>query len=220
MRSFYQEILDQLHIAEQQRDISTKFLCRLCLSMIDDANHFYLNRCCQKFTICVKCMEKFKWSQIDEEDSICPNVECLKEYRCIACINVGEERCRHFDDFFIPDNILLQEYDKMVMEQKVFPELYKRNKIRIGLVPSESIAQRFKTLTLPDYEFSIDSCISRVEMSKDSNSKLKEQILIIELAKPFYFTRVLFQLLHNGFYRKPEVWMVFERPQNIALRAS
>ena len=96
----------------------------------------------------------------EDENSICPNIECVKEYRCMACINGNEQSCRHFEDFFIPDNILLQEYDKMVMELKVFPELYKRNKVRIGMVPAESIAQRFRTLTLPDYEFSVDSCIS------------------------------------------------------------
>ena len=88
------------------------------------------------------------------------------------------------------------------------------------MVPAESIAQRFRTLTFPDYEFFVNSCVSGLKMEADGNSKLKEQILTVELTKPYYFTRVLLQLLHNGFYCKPGVWMIFERPQNIALRAS
>ena len=61
-------------------------------------------------------MGKFKKTPWDSGQSICPNIECLKEYRCMACVQNNEESCRHIEDFFIPDNILLQEYDKMVME--------------------------------------------------------------------------------------------------------
>ena len=81
----FKDIQEQFFKLETENDSNFQkiapFLCSLCMSMIDDQNEFYLNRCCQSFNICRPCMLLQK-SRIEENklSQLCPFMDCSKNY--------------------------------------------------------------------------------------------------------------------------------------------
>jgi hypothetical protein len=100
----------------------------------------------------------------------CPNPECDEEYElCAECKQTyGQcgsgaaahlrrqniiQNCHHFETSLIPDTYRLKAFIQDVDKRVIFENEVKKDKIRIGMVPSRLIVDYLINKIFCDYEF-------------------------------------------------------------------
>lgn len=176
------------------------FLCRLCLALIDHSvreGRLLFNKCCPGFRICGTCLEtrKVAYAKGSKPVKACPNPDCKN-----PAFSVFSEK------IYLEDKFLSSKYIILKNQHRVPDFRFKHDQLVIGFIPNGLVTQYFTNIFFDQFEFNWlknQDCketknfeaISQVELVTDSYGLLGEKQLIIRLQKPFFFTRVLLQLL-------------------------
>lgn len=108
----------------------------------------------------------------------------------------GLNKCNHQSKFWIKYLALYDEYREEVEKQNLVPERYKKHKIRIGMIPGILIDKYFTQRYLMTFNFYLNGHVVKdVTLVPDTNSKLGEKILEIQVNEPYNYTTALYQLL-------------------------
>jgi len=191
-----------------------KFLCSLCLSMVDEKNQFYANKCCGGVLICHQCFTS-RAGEFKHIPQFCPNYECPRKgqaWACNACRNSAEaRRCTHEKTFFIRSQPILDLLSAAInnttagggAEPSFDLESLKKDAITICNIPSNLILPYFKNKYFQPLEFWKEGGgeISHMTLEAETSPTemihpvIKTKTLKIWLKSPYNYTRIVFQLL-------------------------
>ncbi|CDW89034.1 UNKNOWN [Stylonychia lemnae] len=150
----------------------TPFLCPKCYASYCPDNNMPVGLACCSRSICQNCVSKINL-QMDQ----CP--QCHQQ--------IGKVNNNNFQ--------LIDGLQKLVDQNKPPREIIYKKLFSIGFIPNTLNVEYFNYLYFDQRPFQAD--IKQMQMNKDHDSMLDEQILTVELSQPYYFTRAYLSLKDN-----------------------